>query len=51
MREVGRAWTSLAFALKHASEQAAPDFTAVLEQLKQIHKLEAAYHKEALGLS
>ena len=51
MREVGRAWTSLAFALKHASEQAVPDFTAVFEQLKNVHKLEAAYHKEALELS
>jgi len=28
-----------------------PDFSAVLEQLKKVRKLEAAYHREAIELS
>lgn len=51
MREIGHAWTELALSLKHVSEQTMPDFSAVLEQLKNVRKLEAAYHREAIELS
>jgi hypothetical protein len=51
MREIGNAWTELALSLKYVSEQTMPDFSTVLEQLKNVRKLEAAYHREAIELS
>ena len=50
MYEAGRAWTGLALALKDASEQITPDFSAVLNGLRQVHKFESAYHCEAQEL-
>jgi hypothetical protein len=50
MREVGLAWTALSLAFKDASEQARPDFSAVDDPLRQVHRLEAAYHREAQTL-
>jgi hypothetical protein len=50
MREAGHAWTELALALKQASENANPDFRAVIKPLKTVHKIESAYHREALAL-
>ena len=50
MHEAGSAWTGLALALKDASEQISPDFSAVLNGLRQVHKFESAYHREAQEL-
>ncbi|MEN6446230.1 MAG: BtrH N-terminal domain-containing protein [Syntrophaceae bacterium] len=50
MREIGGAWTALALALKDASEVNRPDFSAVLEGLRRVHRIEAAYHHEAVSI-
>lgn len=50
MLEVGSAWTGLALALRDLSEQTRPDFSAVLEPLRNVHRVEAAYHREAQEL-
>jgi hypothetical protein len=50
MLEVGNAWTGLALVLRDLSEQTRPDFSAVLEPLRHVHRVESAYHREAQEL-
>lgn len=45
MRAVGRAWDELALALKAASEQANPEFSAVAAKLQTVRQLEGRYHE------
>ena len=50
MRQVGRAWTELALALKAVSEKTTPDFHPVMTALKEVTRREKAYHKEVLDI-
>jgi len=50
MREVASAWTELAEALKIASEKETFEFEIVKPKLRQLNKLETAYHHQAVKL-
>ncbi len=44
MRRIGNAWTDLSLALKASSEGPSPDFSIVLDRVREVHRLEADYH-------
>lgn len=51
MRQIGNAWTDLSLALKAASESPRTDFNTVLDRIREVHRLEAAYHRVAKSLA
>ncbi len=50
MKEVAAAWTDLSEALRIASEKSAFQFKDIAIKLKELEKLETAYHREAIKL-
>ncbi len=50
MRDLGMAWSGLAFALKKVSEMEQPDFGPAIEKLDLVIDIEAGYHRKAVLL-